>query len=74
MHKWSSSNAHLGTTDEAKVSLLPNDAEGIATFPVIAGREYMVDNVALLPLEPEVNGDPVWHSLWANLTFAVPSD
>jgi len=34
----------------------------------------MVDSVALLPLEPEVDGNPVWHSLWANLTFAVPSD
>jgi uncharacterized GH25 family protein len=64
----------FGTTDEAKVSLYQTDAEGIATFPVIAGREYMVDNVALLPLEPEVDGNPVWHSLWANLTFMVPSD
>jgi uncharacterized GH25 family protein len=64
----------LGTTDEAKVSLYQTNAEGIPTFPVIAGREYMVDNVALLPLEPEINGEPVWHRLWANLTFAVPSD
>ena len=64
----------FGTIDEAKISLYQTNDDGIATFPVTAGQEYMVDNVALLQLEPEVDGNPVWHSLWANLTFAVPSD
>ena len=64
----------FGTIDEAKISLYQTNDDGIATFPVTAGQEYMVDNVALLPLEPDVDGNPVWHSLWANLTFAVPSD
>ena len=34
----------------------------------------MIDNVALIPVEPEVQGNPVWHSLWANLTFNVPAN
>jgi uncharacterized GH25 family protein len=48
------------------------DKNGIAIFPVKTGYKYMVDNVALIPLEQKKEGDPVWHSLWANLTFAVP--
>ena len=64
----------IGTTDEAAISLYRTDAEGIATFPVALGQEYMVDNVALLPLKPAVDGNPVWRSLWANLTFSVPTD
>jgi hypothetical protein len=32
----------------------------------------MVDNVALIPIEPKVEGDPVWQSIWANLTFYIP--
>jgi hypothetical protein len=34
----------------------------------------MIDNVALRPVDPASKDDPVWHSLWANLTFAVPAD
>jgi uncharacterized GH25 family protein len=49
------------------------DAKGEVTVPVLAGMEYLADNVALLPL---ANGDPVagpvWHSDWASLTFHTP--
>jgi hypothetical protein len=34
----------------------------------------MVDNVALRPVEAASADDPVWQSLWANLTFAVPEN
>jgi uncharacterized GH25 family protein len=62
------------TKDTAQITLYRTDSDGIATFPVTAGQEYMVDNVALIPVEAEVEGNPVWHSLWANLTFSVPAN
>ena len=48
------------------------DGEGRATLPVKAGHEYLLDSVAMLPLEPAGELDPAWLSLWAALTFAVP--
>ena len=64
----------IGTKDTAEITLYRTNSDGIATFPVAAGQEYMIDNVALIPVEPEVQGNPVWHSLWANLTFNVPAN
>ncbi|MEO0485560.1 MAG: DUF4198 domain-containing protein [Pseudomonadota bacterium] len=56
--------------DEAvSVMLFTTDADGVATIPVQAGHEYMVDAVAL----EEREGDAAWHTMWANLTFAVPT-
>jgi len=63
-----------GTKEPALIQLYRTDALGIARFPVISGHEYMVDNVALRPVEAASADDPVWHSLWANLTFAVPKN
>ncbi|CUH39430.1 Nickel uptake substrate-specific transmembrane region [Jannaschia seosinensis] len=54
------------------VTLHRADAEGRAVLPVRAGHEYLLDSVTLLPLEPEASDDPVWRTLWAALTFAVP--
>lgn len=49
------------------------DAQGVAVLPVESGHEYLVDAVRMLPLEAaDPANDPVWHSLWASLTFAVP--
>ena len=62
------------TKDAAQITLYRTDTDGIATFPVAAGQEYMVDNVALIPVKPEVEGNPVWRSLWASLTFSVPAN
>jgi uncharacterized GH25 family protein len=62
----------INSNEKVQIRLYTTNAQGIATFPVIIGHEYMLDNVALIPLETKVDGDPVWHSLWANLTFAVP--
>ena len=57
----------------ARISLQTTDINGIAIFPVTAGHEYMLDNVALIPVEPKTEGDPVWQSIWANLTFYIPT-
>lgn len=55
------------------VTLHRTDAEGHALLPVEPGHEYLADAVTLMPLEPAAEGDPVWHTLWAALTFAVPA-
>lgn len=49
------------------------DASGRVTLPVEAGVEYLVDHVEMLE-QPGSFEDrtPVWRSLWAGLTFAVP--
>jgi uncharacterized GH25 family protein len=64
----------IGSKEPVQITLYRTDANGIAQFPLSAGREYMVDNVALVALQPVSEGDPVWRSLWANLTFAVPGN
>jgi hypothetical protein len=49
------------------------DVSGIVTIPVSSGTEYMVDAVVMEDTgneDPEAG--PVWHSLWANLTFRLP--
>ena len=62
-----------GTDEDAQVTLHFTNEMGIATLPVQYGHEYMADHVALIPVEPDQDTDPVWHSLWANLTFSVPA-
>lgn len=57
---------------EVEVTLHRTDAEGRVTLPVQPGYSYLADAVVLRPLEPEAEKDPVWESLWASLTFAVP--
>jgi len=52
--------------------MVRTDTDGRAVVPVKPGLDYMLDAVVMLPLEPPAPGDPVWHSLWANLTFHVP--
>lgn len=49
------------------------DADGRVTLPVEAGVEYLVDHVEMLE-QPGSFEDrtPVWRSVWAGLTFAVP--
>ncbi|MGR3491017.1 MAG: DUF4198 domain-containing protein [Shimia sp.] len=53
---------------EADLTVLTTDAEGRVTLPVTPGMAYMADAVVL----EEGEDDAAWHSLWANLTFAVP--
>ena len=62
-----------GPGGEVKITLHRTNAEGIGTFPVTAGHEYLVDAVQLLPLdEGDPTKFPVWVSVWASLTFKVP--
>lgn len=58
---------------EVAISTLKTDADGRALIPVQTGKEYLLDAVVMLPLEEtDKDSDPVWRSLWAALTFAVP--
>ena len=53
------------------IATLRTDADGVGLLPVRPGHEYLVDAVAMAPVETDGTG-PAWHSLWAALTFAVP--
>lgn len=58
---------------EVEITLYRTNADGIGSFPVSAGHEYLVDAVELLPLdEGDPTKYPVWLSVWASLTFIVP--
>ena len=57
---------------ETVITLHRTDAEGRATLPLAPGTEYLVDAVAMEPVRPANEGGPVWHSLWASLTFQTP--
>jgi hypothetical protein len=61
-----------GPGGEVTTSLHRTDGAGVAVLPMAPGTEYLVDSVILEPLEPEAEGDPVWYSLWASLTFRTP--
>lgn len=56
------------------ISLYRTDAEGRAVIPVRAGHTYLFDAVVLRPAPQAGSSDtaPVWETLWAALTFAVP--
>ena len=55
------------------VTLHRTDADGRALLPVEPGHEYLADAVTLLSVEPGTDGGPVWHTLWASLTFTLPA-
>jgi hypothetical protein len=48
------------------------DADGRARIAVRPGHAYLLDSVAIEPVAPAAEGDPVWRTHWAALTFAVP--
>ncbi len=55
------------------VKLFKTDAEGRVRVPVRSGFEYLLDAVVIRPLEAkDPQKDPVWETLWAQYTFAVP--
>jgi hypothetical protein len=63
-----------GPGGEVTVTLHRTDAEGLVTVPVAPGHAYFADAVVLLDAgndRPEAG--PVWQSLWAGLSFAVPA-
>lgn len=59
---------------EVTDSFYRTDAEGKVTIPVEPGVEYLFDAVVMRPLDAVADGDPVWESLWASLTFEVPAE
>lgn len=48
------------------------NGDGVAILPVKPGHEYQVDSVVLEARDTTDALSAVWHSMWANLTFAVP--
>ena len=61
--------------DQVTVSIIRTDVQGNAEVPVKKGMEYMIDAVVLRPVEgaTTVEAGPVWETLWASMTFAVPA-
>ncbi|SFG50601.1 protein of unknown function [Palleronia marisminoris] len=61
--------------DDVRIETVRTDADGRATVPVEAGRTYLLNAVVFRQpadtLDPEF--DPMWETLWASLTFAVPA-
>lgn len=56
------------------VTLFTTDDQGEATLTVTPGYRYLADAVVLRAMSPQAPSDPVWESLWASLTFAVPAN
>lgn len=55
------------------ITLHRTDAAGHAAVPVTKGHDYLFDAVILRPFaQGENDKAPVWETLWASLTFAVP--
>ncbi|MEQ6203893.1 DUF4198 domain-containing protein [Sulfitobacter sp. HNIBRBA2951] len=55
------------------VTITRTDDEGHAAIPVAAGFDYLLDAVVLRPVDGAAEGAPVWETLWASMTFAVPA-
>lgn len=63
-----------GPDGSVAISLYRTDTDGIASIPVTPGNAYLFDAVVLRP-SPRAGTEeraPVWETLWAALTFAVP--
>jgi len=54
--------------DAVTVTLTRTDANGVATILTMPNTEYLIDAVYLEPTD----GDAVWQSFWASLTFKTP--
>lgn len=55
------------------VSVHRTNAQGVAMVPAQSGVSYLADSVEVLPLpNNDASAGPVWHSVWASLTYQVP--
>lgn len=62
-----------GSSGDLIASVHSTNADGIATLPIVAGSEYMLNAVIFRrPHERHREMNAVWETLWANLTFVVP--
>jgi len=61
--------------DTVTVTITRTDDQGHAAIPLEAGFEYLIDAVVLRPVTgaTTVEDGPVWETLWASMTFAVPA-
>ncbi|MDJ1015720.1 MAG: DUF4198 domain-containing protein [Paracoccaceae bacterium] len=58
-----------------EISTTRTDETGRAAIQVLPGKRYMLDAVVLRSVpQTHANNQPLWESLWANLTFAVPGE
>lgn len=55
---------------QVTITLSRTDSHGKAAIPVVAGHIYLLDAVVLR--DAPADGEEVWETLWAALTFAVP--
>lgn len=59
---------------DAELTLYETDGNGIVVISVAPGMEYLVNAVTLEPVEYSDGTDGAeWRTLWASLTFEVPS-
>ena len=63
------------TEGDVRVFTVLADGDGVARIPVQSGHTYLLDSVVLREPAPELaeEMDVIWESLWAALTFRVPS-
>lgn len=61
--------------DNVTITITRTDDAGRAAIALSAGMDYMLDAVVLRPVEgaTTVEAGPVWETLWASMTFAVPA-
>ena len=58
---------------QVAISIQRTDGSGRAVVAVKPGHQYLLDAVVMLPQQSfDATSQPVWRSLWAALTFAVP--
>ena len=58
-----------------QVTLVKTDENGQAAISVSPGTEYLLDAVAIKPLEAEdPTSKPVWETFWAGMTFKIPAE
>ena len=49
------------------------DDKGRFLFSVKPGETYLLDSVIILPKKGNPSKkEPIWHSIWASTTFAIP--
>lgn len=58
---------------EVTITLHRTDEEGKVVLPMRPDTEYLVDAVLLEERRATDDSDPVWHSLWASLSFRTPA-
>ncbi|MBY4894196.1 DUF4198 domain-containing protein [Rhodobacteraceae bacterium N5(2021)] len=56
---------------EVTITYHRTDSEGVVLLPVVPGMTYMADAVFLEAVEPASEGDAIWVTHWANMTFST---